>query len=152
MLPIEHIHPMIVHFPIVFGLSLAAFDLIARLRGNPIGGRGTMANISVSLALLAGISAMIAATFGDMSLGVALAKGGPVAALDFHDMLGSTTSTVLAVWAALRAAGWWFRVPLDGLRGAAVVAVELAFCALILATAFYGGQLVYEYGVAISHP
>ena len=150
MIPIEHIHPMLVHFPIVFGLSLAAFDLIAMLRGAAIGGRGPAASLSAGLAVLAGLAAMLAATFGDMALDIAFANGGPVDALEFHDMLGSTTSAVLGVWALVRAFLWWRKISLAGLRGGVVVAVELVFCALILATAYYGGELVFSHGVAVT--
>lgn len=36
MLPVAHLYPAIVHFPIVFVISLAAFDGLATLRGNQI--------------------------------------------------------------------------------------------------------------------
>ncbi|MDA1286751.1 MAG: hypothetical protein O3A08_10070 [Proteobacteria bacterium] len=67
-------------------------------------------------------------------------------------MLGSTTSTVLAIWAVLRALGWWRRISLTGLRGVAVVALELVFAALIITTAYYGGELVFLLGVAVNKP
>ena len=67
-------------------------------------------------------------------------------------MLGSTTSTVLAIWAVLRALGWWRRISLTGLRGVAVVALELVFAALNITTAYYGGELVFSLGVAVNKP
>ena len=60
MIPLQHIHPMLVHFPIVFFLTLAAFDVIAAFRGTEIGGRSRAGTISFGLALLAGLSAIAA--------------------------------------------------------------------------------------------
>lgn len=36
MLPIAQLHPIAVHFPIVFFLTLAAFDAVALARGEAI--------------------------------------------------------------------------------------------------------------------
>lgn len=75
MLPIEQIHPVVVHFPIVFTLTLATFDLIVLLRSGVIGGRGSVGNVSTGLAICAGIFAAIAFVFGDIALDVALEAG-----------------------------------------------------------------------------
>jgi len=150
MITLAQIHPMIVHFPIVFGLSLATFDVISLLAKKSISGRGAIANISAALAVLTGLAAVVAAYFGDMALDIAIAKGGPADALNFHGNLGSTTATVLGIWAALRALGWWRKVRLDGARGTTVALLELVFCAMILVTAFYGGELVFAHGVAVT--
>ncbi len=71
MIPIQHIHPMLVHFPIVFFLSLAAFDVIALARGVNVTGRSWAGTVSTVLALLAGASAVATWFFGDMALSVA---------------------------------------------------------------------------------
>ena len=150
MIPLQQIHPMMVHFPIVFGLTLAAFDLLALFLGRSIGGRGAMANVSVSIATLAGLSAIVAAIFGDMALDIAIANNGPVAALEFHANLGIATATVLAIWAAIRLFIRWRTMALSRQRSIAIVAVEILFCALILTTAYYGGELVFAHGVAVA--
>ena len=55
MIPVQHIHPMLVHFPIVIIFALAAFDLIATMRGHCVTGRTTAGNISTSLAVFAAV-------------------------------------------------------------------------------------------------
>jgi uncharacterized membrane protein len=45
---------------------------------------------------------------------------------------------------------WWRRVSLDGGRKWAVVATEIAGVFLIVTTAYFGGQLVYELGVNVA--
>ena len=57
MIPLQHIHPMLVHFPIVFFLSLATFDVIATVRGADVTGRSTAGAVYFTLALLAELSA-----------------------------------------------------------------------------------------------
>jgi len=150
MLSIESIHPIAVHFPIVFGLTLAAFDVVMLIMRRPIGGRGTFATISAGIAVLAGVFALIASTFGDMALEAVSHVGVPAAAFDTHEMLGSSTATGLAIWAAVRALGWWRQIDLSGWRVVAVVLVELLFCAAIITTAYYGGELVFAHGVAVA--
>jgi uncharacterized membrane protein len=152
MLPIEHIHPMVVHFPIVFAVTLAGFDLVAAFLGRDTGGRGPVGNVSAGLAVLAALAAMAASTFGDMALEIALAKGGPADALEFHDMLGTISATLLSVWGALRVLAWWRRIPLAGARAWGAAFVETAIVAVVLVTAFYGGNLVYGHGVAVAMP
>ena len=89
MIPIEQFHPIVVHFPIVFFLSLVALDAVALLRKTPIDGRGGVANLSVGLAVLAGLAAVAAFTFGDAALDVALASGVAESRLETHQFLGT---------------------------------------------------------------
>lgn len=150
MLPIEQIHPLVVHFPIVFVLMLAAFDCVVVSRGSAISGRTAIANISTGLAFGAGIAAALAFLFGDLALDVALAKGTPLDVLELHEELGTATAAALAVWGLVRAVIWWRNISLSRSLCWAIVAVELALAALIVTTAFFGGQLVYEFGVGIA--
>jgi uncharacterized membrane protein len=152
MIPLEQFHPIVVHFPIVFFLSLAALDTYALARNIPIGGRGGVANLSAGLAALAGLTAAAAYSLGDAALDVALAGGTTAERLATHQLLGTTTAAVLAVWGLARAAIWWRRVPIVKARAWGVVVAEIVFTVLILTTAYYGGQLVYEYGVNVTVP
>ncbi len=152
MLPIEQIHPVVVHFPIVFFLSLAALDAVALLRSVPIDGRGCLANLSAGLAVLAGAAAVAAYAFGDAALDVAISRGVPELRLETHEGFGTTTAALLAAWGLLRGLVWWRRVALGRGRTAAVVAVQAALAVLLVATAYYGGQLVYELGVNVARP
>lgn len=150
MIPIEQFHPLVVHFPIVFFLSLAALDTFALFRNTPIGGRGGVANLSAGLAVLAGLAAVAAYSFGDAALDVAEASGIIEGRLGTHELLGTTTAIALAVWGLARAFIWWRQLPVSKGRAWGMVFMELAFSILIITTAYYGGQLVYEFGVNVA--
>jgi len=150
VIPIEQFHPLIVHFPIVFLLSLAALDSFALFRNIPLDGRAGFANLSAGLAALAGLAAGIASIFGDAALDVAVAKGVAESRLETHETLGTITALALVLWGLVRAFIWWRRLPIGKGRAWGVVVVELAFSALIITTAYYGGQLVYDFGVNVA--
>ena len=109
-----------------------------------------MANLSAGIALSAGVSAAIAFAFGDLALDVALSKGTPLSVLETHEEFGHITAGVLFAWAIVRSIIWWRNIILSRNMGWTVVAIELAFAGLIILTAYFGGQLVYEYGVGVS--
>jgi uncharacterized membrane protein len=150
LIPIEQFHPIAVHFPIVFLLSLAALDSLAMLGNRSIGGRGGIADLSAGLAVLSGLAATAAYAFGDAAFDLAVASGVAEARLETHQLLGTTTATALGLWALLRAAAWWWRIPISRNRMWGLVLVELAFSLLVITTAYYGGQLVYEFGVNVT--
>src|SRR5262245_50131801 len=96
MMTIAHIHPMLVHFPIVFFLTLAALDTVATLRGVPVTGRGGIGNVSTGLALLAGLFAIATYIFGDMALEFAEANGFHNDVAEVHEHLGGATAAAFA--------------------------------------------------------
>ncbi|MCF6322146.1 MAG: DUF2231 domain-containing protein [Rhizobiaceae bacterium] len=152
MLSLEQIHPLLIHFPIVFFLSLFVLDLYAAIRNIPLAGRGGVANLSAGLAFLAGTGATIAAIFGDIALDIAKEGGVAEAVTETHETLGGITASAFAVWGLIRAY-LWYRQSVLGKRGTgAIVFVELILAALIIVTAYYGGQLVYEFGVNVNIP
>lgn len=151
MLSIAHLHPIAVHFPIVFFLTLAAFDAVMLFRGNTISGRACTGNISTGLAVLAGLAAVVTGALGYLAYNAAVASGITEGRLDTHQGLGTTTAVVLAVWAFLRGYLWWRNVPIEGVTKTAAVALEAAGALLIIVTAYFGGQLVYELGVNVAH-
>ncbi len=150
MIPLEHVHPILVHFPIVFVLCLAALDLVALLRGVRLEGRGAYAALSAGLAVLAGMVAVPTYFFGDAAYDIALDRGFPAGQLETHESLGTATAIILAAWALARAYAWWRRVPLAGARQRAVVAIEVLAAILIGVTGYYGGGLVYDLGVNVT--
>ena len=152
MLPIEQLHPIVVHFPIVFFLSLVAVDAFALFRNMAIDGRGGVANLSAGLAVLAGLAAAAAYGLGDAALEIAVANGVAEARMETHQILGTTTAIALVLWGAARGFVWWRQMPINKGKARGVVLVELAFAILIIVTAFYGGQLVYEFGVNVAPP
>jgi uncharacterized membrane protein len=150
MLTIAHIHPMLVHFPIVFVLSLAILDTVATLRGVPVTGRGGIGNVSTGLALLSGLFAIGAYIFGDMALEFAEAGGFHNDVAEIHETLGEATAAAFALWAIVRIVGWWRNARLRGGSAVLLSLVELAGAGVVMATAYFGGQLVYDLGVNVA--
>jgi uncharacterized membrane protein len=151
VIPVQHIHPMLVHFPIVFFLSLTAFDLIAVLRGRDIGGRSYTGTVSTILAVLAGLSAVAAFVFGSIALDVAEQGGFHSDIAEIHESLGGMTAIAFAVWALVRTLAWWRDLRPAGVGAVAVPIVEIAGAILLIITAYYGGQLVFDLGVNVLH-
>jgi uncharacterized membrane protein len=150
MISIAHIHPMLVHFPIVFFLSLAVLDTIATLRGVPVTGRGGVGNVSTGLALLAGMFAVATYIFGDMALEYAEAGGFHSELAEIHESLGEATAAAFAIWAIIRVVAWWRNARVRGGGAVLLSLVELAGAAVIVTTAYYGGRLVFDLGVNVA--
>lgn len=146
---LEQFHPMILHFPIVLIVVVAAFDLIAVWRGIPLSGRGTYATIATALAIATGIAAMATAMLGDVALDIAQSRGYSPALFDMHEDMGWNAAIAFGLWGAIRAALWWTQTPLTGRRKAAVGAVDVALVLFVVSVAYFGGQLVYEHGVNV---
>ena len=148
---LELFHPMIIHFPIVLVLCLFAVDSVAAMRGRPILGRGGMADASAALAVAAGLSALAAYALGDQAFDIARTSAqAPMSLLEMHEEFGTFTAFAIAAWGLIRAAAWWRRTaPNSGLRSGAIV-VDAMLVAAVLATAWYGGALVYDHGVAVA--
>lgn len=150
MIPIQHIHPMLVHFPIVLVLLLALFDAVATLRGVSVTGRTAAGNASTGLAVLAGAFAVASYVFGDMALEYAEAGGFHNDLAEIHESLGLASAVAFGIWAVLRLVAWARNTKLQGAPAALLSLVELAGAGLIVATAYYGGKLVFGLGVNVA--
>jgi uncharacterized membrane protein len=150
MFSLAEIHPVAVHFPIVLFLSLAAFDTIMVARGATLSGRSGIANLSAGLALLSGVAAIVAYLFGDLAYDIAISSGIAESKLETHEALGTWTAMLLVVWAALRSYFWWRGSTLANKGKRVIVGIELAGALLVVTTAYFGGQLVYELGVNVA--
>jgi uncharacterized membrane protein len=150
MIPVQHIHPMIVHFPIVFIFCLAAFDVLATFSGRSVVGRSVAGNISTSLSALAAASAVIAMIFGGMALDFAESSGFHSEIAEMHEGLGETTAIVLSVWAVIRLFFWWRNKTISRPLAYVFPLVAVLCVCLVTATAFYGGQLVFDLGVNVT--
>jgi uncharacterized membrane protein len=151
MIPVEHIHPMIVHFPIVFVLVLAVFDLVAVARGSTVSGRTVAGNISTGLAVLAAGFAILAFLFGGMALDHAEDGGFHSDIAEIHESLGEYVMICLSVWAGSRFVLWWRNIRVAGAAALVFPLVAFAAAALVVVTAYYGGQLVFGLGVNVAH-
>ncbi len=150
MLPVAQLHPIAVHFPIVFFMTLAAFDTVALLRGNTISERTPAAHISVGLAVLSGLSAIVTYLSGDLAYDVAVSSGVAASALETHESLGTWTAIFIVVWSLARSFVWWRGWSIEGGWKTGVAAIEIAGSLLIIVAAYFGGQLVYELGVNVA--
>jgi uncharacterized membrane protein len=150
MIPPQHIHPLIVHFPIVLVVLLVAFDWIASARGVSVTGRTPAGNASAAFAVLAGLAALTAFYFGGVALTIAESGGFHSEVAEVHESLGEMTAIILACWAVVRAFLWLRDVRITSPIAFSVPVLELAGLGLVTATAYYGGQLVYDLGVNVA--
>ncbi len=145
----DHIHPMIVHFPIVFFLSAVALQFIVMVRGGDLAEHKCLPNITLVTLILAALAAMAAAFFGDMAYDIARSKGFPVGPLSTHADLGLTTMWIIIVLAVIQLFCWWRRISLAGGRGWFMFLLGLIGIGFLLVTAYHGGDLVYHLGVNV---
>jgi uncharacterized membrane protein len=150
MIPLEHIHPMLVHFPIVLFFGALALDLLAAVTGRDLTQRSVLPGLALIVLWLGVAAAAVTAFFGDAALDIAASRGFPDAALEAHEGLGWTTLFVFLAIAVLRALAWWRRIPLGGARAWLATAMTLAGVVVLTMTAYRGGELVYQLGVNVA--
>ena len=150
MINVAHIHPMLVHFPIVLFLLGAGLELIVLLRGQDLAAHECLPNVAVATIVLAAIAAAVTAMFGDMALDRAVALGFPHGPLERHGGFGYTTMWFFIVYGGVYLLAWWRRFPLAGARGWVWFVLSLVGVVLVLVTAYYGGDLVYRIGVNVA--
>lgn len=150
MIPVQHIHPMLVHFPIVIIFALAAFDLIATMRGHSVTGRTTAGNISTSLAVFAAIFAIATYFFGGLALDLAESTGFHSDIAEIHEGLGEMVAVATSIYAALRAGLWLRDIRIANFASFVFPAAAVAGSVLVTVTAYYGGELVYDLGVNVA--
>jgi uncharacterized membrane protein len=146
---IEHIHPMIVHFPIVLAVMALLFDLWAVAIARRAGGPFTSLQPGAVMLAGAGLMAVAAYFFGDMALDVAMSRGFSEAQLETHEGWGTTTAIVLAVIGLLRFVMWRRQLDRSSKGAALAVALGVAAVVMVSVTAYFGGQLVYGLGVNV---
>jgi uncharacterized membrane protein len=150
MIDIAHIHPMLIHFPLaLLPVALAAQGL-AMLKGESLFGRHCLSSTGVALIALAALGAIVAAVFGDMARDQAVASGVPMASLETHEELGQLSAVLLSGLALLEI--WWYRkARTDRVLSWGFLIAGGGVLIVLLTTAWFGGQLVYELGVNVSH-
>jgi uncharacterized membrane protein len=149
MIPIQHIHPMLVHFPIVLIFLLATVDVAAMLLRKTVTGRTATGNVSTALAVLMGIFSVLAYLYGGMALTVAEAGGFHSGIAETHESLGEIVAIAASLYALVRAVLWWRDTKITGAASILAPLVAVAGLVLISTTAYYGGQLVYDLGVNV---
>jgi uncharacterized membrane protein len=144
------IHPMLVHFPIVLLITAVAMDIILLLTNKDLANRKCLPLMALSALLLGTLSAGIAAFFGDIALDKAISLGFPSGPLETHETLALITIAVFSLYCLLRLLALWRRYPLQGFSGWISALPGMAGLVLLIATAYYGGELVYHLGVNVA--
>lgn len=150
MIPLEEVHPALVHFPVVFILCAFVLDAFLVSRRQDLAERTCLVNLALALWVLAALTAGVAAFFGDVALDRAVARGFPVPPMELHEELAVTTLSLAALLAAVRALAWWRGVRLSAGRAWLVLVGGTVVVGLLLVTAYHGGELVYRLGVNVA--
>ena len=156
MSALQHIHPMLLHFPIALILLPASFDLVATQRGQSETGRTTIGTLSILPVVAIAVFAAATFHFGDLALTIAEECGFSSAIAETHESLGEMVMISTVIYALLRVALWWRDVRVKGALTAVFPLAAIAASVLVTATAtatataYYGGQLVYDLGVNLA--
>jgi uncharacterized membrane protein len=150
MLPIEHIHPILVHFPIVLLPIAVVLDTIAVSRHGNLGTIKGLSAVSLVALTVGTLAALAAALFGSLAMEVAVQKGYTEALFEDHESLAWTTVSFFGALTCFRAYAWRREINLAGVRGWSIVAAGMLGVTILIATAFHGGELVYNHGVNVA--
>jgi uncharacterized membrane protein len=150
MIDIAHVHPMLVHFPIVLLMFGVGLDFLALARGADLSGAECLPRVAASALILGTVAAAAAAVFGDIALDKAVDLGFPKAPLEHHEALGLTTLWIFVALSALRILAYWKGFRLRGGRGVVLAVLGLCGVGVLLFAAYAGGKLVYEIGVNVA--
>lgn len=154
MIDIAHIHPMLVHFPIVLFLGAIVIDFIVLVKSGDLASKECLPTVGLSVLLLAALAGVAAATFGDIALDKAVELGFDKAPLEQHEELGLTTLWILIGLAVWQVFARWRGKRLTASTGWVFLAISLAGAGVLLTAAYFGGELVYIIGVNVApvHP
>jgi uncharacterized membrane protein len=150
MISIAHIHPMLVHFPIVLLFIAVALDMALLLSKKNLVDRKCLQSLALSALLLGTLSAIAAAVFGDFALDAAISKGFPSGPLEIHEEMALITIAIFCFDCLLRLLAVWRRYALQGFIGWISALPGIVGLFLLVTTAYYGGELVYYFGVNVA--
>jgi len=154
MINIAHIHPMLVHFPIVLLLIAVTINFMVLLKKGDLTSKDCLPTSGLIALFLAAIAAIAAATFGDIALEKAVELGFSQTPLEQHETLGLTTLWILIGLTVWQIYARWRGISLKAARGWIFFAIALVGSIVLLTAAYFGGELVYTLGVNVTpvHP
>ena len=141
------IHPMLVHFPIVLLITAVVMDILALSIKKNLADRKGLPMTALAALLMGILTAGIAAIFGDIASDKAVSLGFPTGPLETHETLALITIAIFSIYGLLRILAVWRRYTLRGITGWIAALPGMAGFILLIATAYYGGELVYHFGV-----
>jgi len=150
VIAVQHIHPMLVHFPIVLIILLAAIELVAVFLGRDVSGRTPVGNLATGMVVIAALAAVAAFYFGDYALSFAEAGGFESGVAEVHESLGKLVAVAASIWAIVRSVLWLRDVRIVRPLAFVFPLVSVVGAGLIVWTAYYGGLLVFDLGVNVS--
>lgn len=151
MIDIAHIHPMLVHFPLALLPVALCAQLVAAFKGQGLFEHSCPSTIGVALIVVAAAGAIVAAVFGDIALDQAIASGVPADSLETHETLGQLSAVLLSALALSEL--WLYRKASHHVAvNRSIWVLELVVLTILLSTAWFGGQLVYDLGVNVTLP
>jgi uncharacterized membrane protein len=106
--------------------------------------------VTLSALLPGTLSARGAAVFGDIALDRAVSRGFPTGPMETHDMFDLISLGVFIAHSLLRLWTVWRRHPLAVTRRWIAEIPGVAGVVLLFTTAYYGGALVYRFGVDVT--
>lgn len=149
MIDIAHIHPMLVHFPLALFPVVLGIQFYVLIKEQSLFNQSCAQNSTMGLLVLAAVTAVVAATFGDMALDKAVASGVKISLLESHEDLGQASATLLVLMAL--AGGWLFKVQEPSMKVSwGFWLAGVAVFVVLIITAWHGGHLVYDLGVSVT--
>jgi uncharacterized membrane protein len=131
----QNIHPLFVHFPIVLALVAALFEILSLIYK-----RESFYNMASGLVILTAIAAIATTITGFLAESTVPHPDVAHSLMETHEtieLIGGSLSVVSALWVI------FLKKKARILRTALIAATGVA----ISYGAFYGGRLVYDYGV-----
>lgn len=136
------LHPLFVHFPIALLLSSVALQWAGRFWP----GRGL--DRAAWYTLLLGLAGTVVTLATGLVAAQGVAADSPAAAtLNLHRLLGIVTFVIFGVLAFWH---WRSKGSVDGRWRVFYTLLQVVGVLLIAAVGFYGGELVYTYGVGVA--
>jgi uncharacterized membrane protein len=147
---VAHIHPILVHFPIVLFIVAVALDIFNLSHRRDLSERQCLPMVALGALFLGSLFAVAAAILGDIALDKAVELGFPRASLEQHEKFGLAAMWIFAGLTAVRAVAWWRHFSLKGGRGWVLCVLGVAGVAVLITASYYGGELVYKIGVNVA--
>jgi uncharacterized membrane protein len=140
---LERIHPMLVHFPIALLITSVFLDFLRLVTK-----KDNFERSAFHLLFLGAISCIPVIIFGHIAADVASDRPHIADTIETHEALGFITAMSFIILLIVRS----IFVKKDSYSKIRIYYLTAAVMgiALLLTTAYYGGQLVYDYGAAVS--